>query len=75
MPSETITIPLKEYEHLVNSRVVLFGENSGDLTDEELEAKAVEAALKAADIPPEWSQPIQQACWAYMQVYVDYVPF
>ena len=88
---DTITVPREHYERLKNERVVLFGANNGKWTNEELEANAVDAAVEAAgqiieaggfiDRPlseltrEQFSALIQQAAWAYMQVYVDYVPF
>jgi len=88
---ETITVTREHYERLKKDRVVLFGANNGEWTDEELEANAVAAAVEAAgqfieaggigDRPlsaltrEQFSALIQQACWKYMEVYVDYVPF
>ena len=39
MTEETITVTREHYERLKNERVVLFGENSGKWSDEELEDK------------------------------------
>jgi len=87
----TITITREHYEQLKNSRVVLFGENNGEWTDEELESKAVSAAIEAAGqyieeeglmsksvseyTQEQFSALVQRAAWAYMKVYVEYVPF
>jgi len=87
----TITITREHYEQLKNSRVVLFGENNGEWTDEELENNAVSAAIEAAGqyieedklmsksvseyTPAQFSALVQRAAWAYMKVYVEYVPF
>jgi hypothetical protein len=87
----TITITREHYERLKNDRVVLFGENNGEWTDEELENNAITAAIEAAgekiegekllQIPiSEFTQEqfkalIQRSAWAYMKVYVEYVPF
>ncbi|MBT3231499.1 MAG: hypothetical protein HN356_01655 [Calditrichaeota bacterium] len=91
MTGLTITITREHYERLKNDRVVLFGENNGEWTDEELEGNAISAAIEAAgeiiegekllQIPiSEFTQEqfkalIQWAAWAYMKVYVEYVPF
>lgn len=91
MSEETITITREHYERLKNERVVLFGANNGVWTDEELEMNAVAAAIEAAGriveeggiagkplldlTADQFTTMIQQAAWAYMQVYVDYVPF
>ena len=91
MSEETITVTREHYERLKNQRVVLFGANNGAWTDEELEANAVAAAVESAgqlieasglaDRPlsaftsEQFKVLIQQAAWAYMQVYVDYIPF
>ncbi len=88
---DTITVPREHYERLKNERVVLFGANNGKWTDEELESNAVQAALEAAGrvietgrltqrpiasfTPDQFREMIQQATWAYMQIYVDYIPF
>ncbi len=91
MSEETITITRAQFERLKNERVVLFGANNGEWSDEELEANAVAAAVEAAgqfieasglanrplsalDVE-QFKALIQQAAWAYMQVYVDYIPF
>ncbi len=74
-----------------NERVVLFGENNGKWTDEELENNSIDAAIQAAgemtekhklnDLPlskltiEQFREIIQNACWSYMQVYVNYIPF
>jgi len=87
----TITITREHYERLKNDRVVLFGENNGEWTDEELENNAVSAAIEAAGeiiegeklphisvsefTPEQFRALIQRAAWAYMKVYVEYVPF
>jgi len=87
----TITITREHYEQLKNSRVVLFGENNGKWTDEELESNAVSAAIEAAGqyieeegiinksvseyTPEQFGALVQRAAWAYMKVYVEYVPF
>jgi hypothetical protein len=89
--SETITVTREHYEQLKNQRLVLFAANNGEWSDEELEEHAVEAAMEAAGAmietqqlsdtplsqltPEQFKQLLQQAAWAYMQVYVDYVPF
>ena len=91
MKEETIIVTREHYERLKNERVVLFGANNGEWTDEELEANAVDAAVEAVgqiieaggfiDRPlsalnrKQFGALIQQAAWAYMQVYVDYVPY
>ena len=91
MTEETITITREHYERLKENRVVLFGENNGEWTDEELEGNAVQAAIQAAGemiedakltcvpfsefTPEQFRAMIQRAAWAYMKVYVDYVPF
>ena len=91
MTEETITVTRQHYERLKNERVILFGENNGKWSDEELEENAVDAAIEVAgkvievfgitDRPlsrltqDQFRNIIQQAAWAYMQVYVDYVPF
>ena len=91
MKDLTITITREHYEQLKNSRVVLFGENNGEWTDEELENNAVSAAIEAAGqyieedklmsksvseyTPAQFSALVQRAAWAYMKVYVEYVPF
>jgi len=91
LTEETITITREHYERLKNERVVLFGANNGKWTDEELENNAVAAAIESAGKeieadklmntpvsefnPEQFRAMIQQACWAYMKVYVDYVPF
>ena len=91
MTVPTITVTREHYEQLKNSRVVLFGENNGEWTNEELENNAVSAAIDAAgqyieaggliDRPmsaltrEQFSTLIQQACWKYMEVYVEYIPF
>jgi len=87
----TITITREHYERLKNDRVVLFGENNGEWTDEELENNAVSAAIEASGqyieeeglmsksvleyTPEQFSALVQRAAWAYMKVYVEYVPF
>ena len=86
-----ITVPREQYERLKRERLVLFGANNGEWSDEELENNAVAAAMEAAGTTIEaqrlagkplsqltseqFERIIQQAAWAYMQVYVDYVPF
>ena len=91
MTEETITVTREHYERLKNERVVLFGENSGEWSDEELEDNAIQAAVQAAGkiiegeklmsipvaefTPEQFHAMIQRAAWAYMKVYVDYVPF
>ena len=91
MTEETITVTRQHYERLKNERVVLFGENSGKWSDEELESNAVQAAVEAAGriietdrltkrpitsfTSDQFREMIRQAAWAYMQVYVDYIPF
>ena len=91
MTGLTITITREHYERLKNDRVVLFGENNGEWTDEELEANALSAAIEAAGgiidgeklsqipisefTPEQFKAVIQKAAWAYMKVYVEYVPF
>jgi len=91
LTKETITVTREHYERLKNERVVLFGENSGEWSDEELEDNAVQAAVQAAGkiiegekltsipvsefTPEQFRAIIQRAAWAYMKVYVDYVPF
>ncbi len=91
MTDLTITITREHYEQLKNSRVVLFGENNGKWTDEELESNAVSAAIEAAGqyieeegiinksvseyTPEQFGALVQRAAWAYMKVYVEYVPF
>ena len=91
MKELTITITREHYEQLKNSRVVLFGENNGEWTDEELENNAVSAAIEAAGkyiegvkllgtpvsefTQEQFRALIQGAAWAYMKVYVEYVPF
>ena len=88
---EMITVTLEHYEKLKSQRLVLFAANNGEWTDEELEDHALDAAMDAAggqievqkliDTPlsklttEQFRQILQQAAWAYMQVYVDYVPF
>ena len=88
---DTITVPREHYERLKNERVVLFGTNNGKWTDGELEGNAVNAAVESAgnviehekltEVPvsrftaQQFREMIQQAAWAYMQVYVGYVPF
>jgi hypothetical protein len=87
----TITITREHYERLKNDRVVLFGENNGEWTDEELENNAVAAAIGATGqyieeerlmntpvseyTQEQFSALVQRASWAYMKVYVEYVPF
>jgi len=87
----TITITREHYEQLKNSRVVLFGENNGEWSDEELENNAVSAAIEAAGryieeeglmsksvseyTQEQFSALVQRAAWAYMKIYVEYVPF
>ena len=91
MTDLTITITREHYEQLKNSRVVLFGENNGKWTDEELESNAVSASIEAAGqyieeegiinksvseyTPEQFGALVQRAAWAYMKVYVEYVPF
>ena len=91
MSEETITVTHEHYERLKNERVVLFGANHGEWTDEELEANAVAAAIEAAGqvieaggfvnrplsalTVEQFKAVIQQAAWAYMRIYVDYIPF
>ena len=91
MTEETITITREHYERLKNQRVVLFGANNGEWTDEELENNAVQTAIESAGKEIEANKlmntpvseftleqfraMIQRAAWAYMKVYVDYVPF
>ena len=91
MKEDTITVTREHYERLKKNRVVLFGENNGEWTDEELEVNAVQAAIQAAgqfietgeliDRPlsalthEQFSALIQRACWKYMEVYVEYIPF
>ena len=86
-----ITVTREHYEKLKSQRLVLFAANNGEWSDEELEQHAVEAAMSAAGeliesqqltetplsqySPGQFQQLLQQAAWAYMQVYVDYVPF
>jgi len=88
---ETITITREHYERLKNERVALFGANNGVWTDEELEYHAVDAAVESAGqfieakglggkpmaslSPEQFRAILQQACWKYMQTYVDYIPF
>jgi len=87
----TITISREHYERLKKERVVLFGANNGEWSDEELEGNAVSAAIDAAGqyieeenlmttpvskfTPEQFGAMVQRAAWAYMKVYVDYVPF
>ena len=91
MKGLTITITREHYEQLKNSRVVLFGENNGEWTNEELENNAVSAAIDAAGqyieeeklmstpvsgfTQEQFRTLVQHAAWAYMKVYVEYVPF
>lgn len=91
MSEETSTITRAQFERLKIERVVLFGANNGKWTDEELEANAVAAAVETAgqfieasgltDRPlsaldvEQFKDLIQKAAWAYMQVYVEYIPF
>ena len=91
MREETITVTREHYERLKNQRLVLFAANNGEWTDEELENNAVEAAITATGkiiemqqlgdkqlsrlTQDQFRQMIRRAAWAYMQVYVDYVPF
>ena len=91
MTQEMISVPREQYERLKKERLVLFGANNGQWSDEELENNAVATAIAAAgqviesggltDRPlstltrEQFSTLIQQACWKYMEVYVDYVPF
>ena len=91
MSKDNITITREHYERLKDERVVLFGENNGKWTDEELENNAIDAAIQAAGeiiekqklskVPlsefttKQFSGIIQKACWSYMQVYVNYIPF
>ena len=91
MKELTITITREHYEQLKNSRVVLFGENNGEWSDEELENNAVSAAIEAAGryieeeglmsksvseyTQEQFSALVQRAAWAYMKIYVEYVPF
>ena len=91
MTEETITVTREHYERLKNERVVLFGENNGKWSDEELEDNAIQASIQAAGeiiedekltsipvsefTPEQFRAIIQRAAWAYMKVYVDYVPF
>ena len=91
MTEETVTVTREHSERLKNERLVLFGENSGKWSDEELESNAIQAAEEAvgnviereklSDRPvskftvEQYREMIRQAAWAYMQVYVDYVPF
>jgi len=88
---ETITVTREHYERLKNERVALFGANNGVWTDVELEDHAVDAAVEAAGrfieahclsdksmaslSPEQFRAILQQACWKYMQTYVDYIPF
>ena len=88
---DTITVPREHYERLKNERVVLFGANNGKWTDEELEENAIDAAVEAAgqvieaggviDRPlsaltrEQFGALIQRACWRYMEVHVEYIPF
>ncbi len=91
MTEETITVTREHYERLKNERVILFEENNGKWSDEELEDNAIQAAIQAAGeiiedekltsipvsefTPEQFRAIIQRAAWAYMKVYVDYVPF
>ena len=91
MSEETITVTREHYERLKSERLVLFGANHGIWTDEELERQAVEAAVEGAgqfiessgignraleSIDPEqFRSLLQQACWKYMETYVNYIPF
>ena len=91
MTEETITVTREHYERLKKERVVLFGANNGEWSDEELEDNAVSAAIDAAgqiieaggfmDRPlsaltrEQFSALIQRACWKYLEVYVEYIPF
>ena len=91
MTVPTITVTREHYEQLKNSRVVLFGENNGEWTNEELENNAVSAAIDAAGqyieeeklmstpvsgfTQEQFRTLVQRAAWAYMKVYVEYVPF
>lgn len=91
MSKDNITITREHYERMKSERVVLFGENSGEWSDEELENNAIDAAIQAAgemiekhklnDLPlskltiEQFREIIQQATWSYMQVYVNYIPF
>lgn len=88
---EMITVTREHYEKLKNQRLVLFAANNGEWTDEELEQNAVDAAVEQAGelietqrlttmplsnlTPDQFRQIVQQAAWAYMKTYVDYVPF
>lgn len=88
---ETITISREHYEKLKKPRFVLFAANNGEWNDEELEQYAVDAAVEAVGnliesrqlanrplsqlTPEQFRRFCQQAAWAYMKVYVDYVPF
>ena len=91
MTEPTITVTREHYEQLKNSRVVLFGENNGEWTNEELENNAVSAAIDAAGqyieeeklmstpvsgfTQEQFRTLVQHSAWAYMKVYVEYVPF
>jgi len=91
LTEKTIAIAYAHYERLKNERVVLFRENNGELSDEELQGNAVQAAIQAAIetieddklitatilefTPEQLCATIQRAAWAYIEVYVDYVPF
>ena len=88
---EMVTVTREHYEKLKSQRLVLFAVNNGKWTDAELENNALEAAIhRAGELIEEerltnrplsqltqeqFRRILQQAAWAYMQVYVDYVPF
>jgi len=88
---EMVTVTREHYEKLKSQRLVLFAANNGKWTDAELEDHALDAAIgRAGELVEEehltdrplsqltqeqFRRILQQAAWAYMQVYVDYVPF
>jgi len=91
LTEKPIIISREHYERLKKEQVILFGENNGEWTNEELENNAVSAAIEAAGKYIEevklMGTPVTQftqvqllaliqgAAWAYKKEWAEYVPF
>jgi len=91
LTEKPIIISREHYERLKKEQVILFGENNGEWTNEELENNAVSAAIEAAGkyieevklmgtpvtqfTQVQFLALIQGAAWAYKKEWAEYVPF
>ena len=91
MTEKPIIISREHYERLKKEQVILFGENNGEWTNEELENNAVSAAIEAAGkyieevklmgtpvtqfTQVQFLALIQGAAWAYKKEWAEYVTF